>query len=98
MPIGYAHIFAVPPVAGDSGGVQVPAYQFTFNSGGTAYSKIVEEDELLELLTDELGLTAAAVDDGMKILQTEGKVTIPDVEISENDAAVMGLMEVGTDY
>lgn len=98
MPIGYAHIFALPPLAGDSGGVQIPAYQFTFNSGGTAYSKVVDEQELLELLTAELGVTAAVVDDGMKILRSEGKVTIPDVEISENDAAVMGLMEVNTDY
>ena len=98
MAIGYAHIFAVPPLTADSGGVQVPAYQFTFSSGGTAYSRIASEEELLELLTDELGLTAGVVDDGMKILRTEGKVTIPGVEISENDAAVMGLMEVGTDY
>jgi len=98
MAFGYAHVFALPPIAGDSTGVRAPAYQFTFSTGGIAYGKVLSEDELPEFLADELGLRADVVDETMNLLHTEGKTTIPDVEISENDAAVMGLMEVGADY
>jgi hypothetical protein len=98
MAIGYAHIFALPGLTGDSVGVHLPAYQFTFNTGGIAYGKIVGQDELVEFLGDELGLRADVIDDAMKLLTSDGKTTIPNVEISENDAAVMGLLEVGADY
>ena len=95
---GYAHIFALPSSTGDSGQVEVPRYQFTFDVGGNAYSKVLAEGELQEFLLDELGLRADLVDQTLKIVRDEGKVTIPDVEISENDAAVMGMMVAGTDY
>jgi hypothetical protein len=98
MAIGYAHLFALPTTGGDSAGLKEPAYQFTFSTGGIAYGKVLAEDELLEFLADELGLREDVINDGLQLLRTEGKVTIPDVKLSENDAAVMGLMEVGVDY
>ena len=99
MATGYAHIFALPSAVVDSGRTSIPQFQFTFNGGEIAYAKVLEGEEgLREFLLDELGFRADVVDDALSILRAEGKTTIPDVAISEHDAAVMGLMEVAVDY
>ncbi|MGZ4815112.1 MAG: hypothetical protein ACXVZV_06880 [Terriglobales bacterium] len=98
MAIGYAHIFALRPAKSDSGAVGVPRYQFTFTVGGNSYSKVLDEAGLQHFLLDELGLRADVVDEALKILRVESKTTIPNLEISENDATFLGMMEVGADY
>ncbi len=98
MSIGYVHLFALPAVKADSGEIVTPMYQFSFNAGGNAFSKVFDEPELVEFLSEELALRADLVDDAMGLLRTGEKATIPNVELSENDAAAMGLQEVGSDY
>ena len=73
-------------------------FQFTFNAGGTAYSKVFEEPHLREFLIEDLGLREDVSDTAMDQLRSLGNATIADVELSENDAAAMGMEEVGVDY
>ena len=73
-------------------------YQFSFNTGGNVYSKVFNEEHLLEFLTEELGLRVDVRDMAMNQLHSLGNSTIPDIELSENDAAAMGMEEVGADY
>ena len=73
-------------------------YQFTFSAGGNAYSKVFDEKHLLQFLAEGLALRADVCDTAMDQLRALGNATIPDVELSENDAAAMGMEEVGADY
>ena len=95
--LGYAHIFSLPRST-DSQGLHLPMYQFTFNTGGNAYSKVFDEPHLVEFLSEELGLGADVVDSTMNQVRSLGNSTIGNLEFSENDAAATGMEEVGVDY
>jgi hypothetical protein len=97
MSAGYAHLFALPRST-DSNGLRHPLFQFTFNAGGNSYSKVFDEPQLLEFLTEGLGLRADVRDNALNQLRSLGNATIADVELSENDAAALGMEEVGADY
>jgi hypothetical protein len=97
MAIGYARILKVGEME-DSAGIRVPQYQFIYNDGGNTYSRTLDEMSLIELLTKELALRPNIADAALKEVRREGRATIPDVEISENEAAAIGLQEVGSDY
>lgn len=97
MPIGYARILKIGEVDG-SAGARVPQYQFIYNDGGNTYSRTLDETNLVELLSDEIGLRPDIVDAALKGVRKDGHTTIPDVDISENEAAAIGLQEVGSDY
>ena len=95
---GYVHLFALPPVVADSAAVHLPQYQFTFNTGGNAFSKVFPEGHLEHFLADELGIESDLLDHAMRELQSKGKVTIAGVALSENKAAALGLEQAGVDY
>jgi hypothetical protein len=97
MSAGYAHLFALPRST-DSEGLRAPLFQFTFNAGGNAYSKVFDEPHLVEFLSEELGLREEIRDAAMDQLHSLGNATIADVAISENDAAALGMEEAGVDY
>ena len=97
MALGYAHLFTLPNKT-DSGGVSLPLHQFTFNTGGNAYSRIFNEPELVEFLGAELGVVPDVLNAAMDDLHNKGNATIPNLELSENEAAANGLEEVGADY
>ena len=97
MPAGYAHIFVLPRST-DSQGLRVPLYQFTFNAGGNAYSKVLDEAHLLEFMSEDIGLREDIRNTAMDQLRALGSATIPNMEITENDAAALGMEEVGADY
>lgn len=82
----------------DSGNASIPLHQFTFNTGGNAYSRIFNEAELVEFLTQELGVVPEVLNLAMNDLHTKGNATIANLELSENEAAANGLEEVGADY
>lgn len=96
MAHGYAHIFALPGAATNSE-TRIPTYQFTFNDGGNAYARVFDEGELVEFLSDDMGLRADVVDGAFKELHDAGKAIIGDLELNETEAAEMGLVEVPTD-
>jgi len=73
-------------------------YQFTFNMGGNAFSKIFDEPHLVNFLSEDLGLRPDLLDSTMNQLRLRGNSTVANVEFSENDAAAMGMEEVGADY
>ena len=97
MPLGYAHLFTIPSKT-DSQGVSTPIHQFTFNTGGNAYSKIFNEPELVEFLSEELGVVPEILNAAMNDLHAKGNATIANLALSENEAAANGLQEVGSDY
>ena len=97
MAEGYAHIFALPPQT-DSQGLRLSLFQFTFNAGGNAYSKVFDEPALVNFLSEEIGLRADVVDSTLNQLRSLGNSTVANVELTENDAAAMGMEEVGADY
>ncbi len=98
MAVGYAHLFSLPARSTDSQGLTLPMYQFTFNTGGNAYSKVFDEPHLVEFLSEEIGLMPDVLDSTLNQLRSLGNSTIGDVDFSENDAAAMGMEEVGSDY
>jgi hypothetical protein len=98
MALGYAHLFALPPRDTDSQGVVAPMYQFTFNMGGNAFSKVFDEPHLVEFLVEDLGLNSDLLDSTMDQLHSVGNSTVANIEFSENDAAALGMEEVGSDY
>ena len=97
MANGFARILKIGEM-NDAAGVRVPQYQFIYNDGGNSYARTLDETSLIELLAKELGLRADIVDSALTGVRRDGHTTIPDVAISENDAAAMGLQEVGSDY
>jgi hypothetical protein len=98
MAVGYAHLFSLPVRSTDSEGVVLPLYQFTFNAGGDAYSKVFDEPHLVEFLTEDLGLVPDILNSTINQLHSLGNSTILDLDFSENDAAAMGMEKVGADY
>ena len=97
MATGFARILKIGEV-NDSAGVRVPQYQFIYNVGGNNFSRSYDEISLIEMLTEEVGLRSDILDQALTDLRRDGHATIADVEISENNAAAMGLQEVGSDY
>lgn len=98
MAVGYAHLFSLPPRSTDSQGLVLPLYQFTFSAGGNAYSKVFDEPHLVEFLSEELGIVPDVLDSTMDQLRSLGNSTIGNLDFSENEAAAMGMEEVGADY
>jgi hypothetical protein len=97
MANGFARILRIGEMNG-SAGTRVPQYQFIYNDGGNSYSRTLDEGSLIELLAQDLGLREDIVDAALTEVRHHGHSNIPDVAISENDAAAMGLQEVGSDY
>ena len=100
MPIGFGRIIKLNDMhpVGDSAGLRAPRYQFIFNMGGNSFSKVVDEVELLDLLTEDVGLREEVVIQAIKAARDEGHATIPDLDLTENAAGAMGMQEVGSDY
>lgn len=97
MSTGFARILKVGQYS-NSAGLHHPQYQFIFNAGGNSFSNVFDEPKLVELMGDEMGLRSDVIDQALSVLRRDGHVTIPDVELSENHAAALGLQEVGSDY
>ncbi len=98
MPAGYAHIIRLGEIAGDSSGLHVTQYQFTFNDGQRNYAKTFDEVGLIDFMADELGMDPAFVDATLTELRDKGTVTINDMRISDNDASFMGLNVVQSEF
>jgi len=98
MSIGYVHLFALPAPENDSKIAPVAMFQFTFSAGGHSYARVFDTTQLHEFLAEELGLQAKVLEEAMSDLLATGTATVADVELGENDAAVMGLVEAGADY
>ena len=96
MAVGYAHIIALSR-AGDSAGLSVPRYQFTFCDGGTSYGRTFGEEDLVEFLRDDLGVDLGLIDRTLAQLRTEGKSTITNLHIPENETAGLGFEQVPSD-
>jgi len=98
MPTGYAHVFALPAKKIDSKEIQPTMYQFTFDTGGNAYARVFTEDGLIEFLAEEIAVRADVLKEALDELSMTGKTNIPNIEMTETDAAAMGLQEAGVDY
>ena len=92
MSAGYAHIFALPNTVTDAG-ASFPVYQFTFNEGSNAYGRVLDEEELVEFLSEDMGLAIDVVEGALNDLHEQGKTVIGDLELNPE----MGLKEVPTD-
>lgn len=97
MAAGFVHIVGVGTVE-DSGGLRIPQYQFTFNDGGISYARTFDEAQLVEFLTEEVGILPDILDNALAEARRDGHTTIPDVAISHNQAAAFGLIPAGSDY
>jgi hypothetical protein len=93
---GYAHITTLE-AAEDSEGIHLRQYQFIYTDGGTSFAKALNEEELVQLLDHEIAVPADTLDRVLNELHTIGHSTIRDIEISENEAAAIGLFQAGND-
>jgi hypothetical protein len=90
---GYAHILRLGEVI-DTTGVRVPEFQFTYSDGDNSYARTFDETDLITFLTEDVALTSDVLDVALRDLRETGSSIIPDVHISGNDAAALGLQEV----
>ena len=88
---GYAHIITLPAEP-------VPQYQFTYNTGGSSYARTFTEQGLLEFLESKVALTSAVMDQVVDQLRSGGRATVPELEIPDNETAMLGLQQVSSDY
>jgi hypothetical protein len=94
---GYAHIITLGEVV-DSAGIRVPEYQFTYNDGNNSYARTFDETGLIEFLTEDIALTPEVLNLALTQLRDKGNANVPDIHIPSQDASVMGLKEVPSDY
>ena len=96
MSVGFAHIIKLGEV-GDSGGLRIPQYQFTYDDGQNTYARTFDETGLGEFLRDDIGLRPDLLDAVMSDLRSGENAILKDVHIAENEASVMGLMQAPSD-
>ncbi len=92
---GYLYIFVLDGAAPDGRmpGSKV-SYQLSYTTPGSAFVRVYDPEHLREFLISKIALYDAALERVMTQLRTTGRANIADVEISEQEAAALGMEQV----
>lgn len=93
---GYIKIMASNLATGTCG-PGVEEYQFSYVTGGNAWVRTFDLVGMEEFLISEVGLTPERVREVMKQVRLQGTVTVPGVELRENEANALGLHHFPSD-
>ena len=96
MAVGRLHIFEIGRDK-DRYGATVREYQVNYNDGGNTFSGVMPEEKLRDFLLSKAALTPEALDRSFTELQSSGRTTVAGVELGENDAAAIGLLQEPSD-
>jgi hypothetical protein len=87
---GQLHIFKLGDHKNQRGQT-VSDYEITLALPESSFLRTVEGDKIEQFLRTDLALPDSKTQPAMASLAASGKALIADVEISENDAAVLGM-------
>jgi hypothetical protein len=74
------------------------AYQITYNLGDHSYARVFEDEEALdEFLTTSVGLDDTDIGHLWDVLNAKGNATLTDIEIPEEQAVAMRMVEEPSD-
>ncbi len=90
---GTLHIFRRSVVNGE------PHYQVNYTKAGNSYARVFDSDSALTDFLIESGSLAEHEVNGLwDTLAADGHATIPDIDIPEHEAPMMGLRHTPSDY
>jgi hypothetical protein len=95
---GYIHIFRNEVATGTYGAPVIAEYQLNYVAGGKTFGGTMNEGRLEEFLVHDVGFTIDTTAEILDRVRLHGNVTLPDVEIRENEASAAGLRELPSDY
>lgn len=94
--MGRLHIFEVAKATGTYGET-VHQYQVSYNDAGNTYSGLMEEEKLENFLRTKLGLSPEEVGRIMAELHASRNITLEEVDLPENEAGALGLVQEPSD-
>ena len=95
---GYIHIFRNEVATGTYGARAIAEYQLNYVVGGKSFAGSMDEARLEEFLVHDVGFTPDTTAEILDRVRLHGNVTLPDIEIRENEASAAGLREMPSDY
>ena len=96
MAVGRLHIFEIGRDKGRHGDI-IREYQVNYNDAGNTFSGIMPEEKLRDFLLSKAALNPEALDCSFAELHSSGRTTVAGVELGENDAAAIGLLQEPSD-
>ncbi len=96
MATGRLHIFEVGRATGTYGAT-VHQYQVSYNDAGNTYSGLMEEEKLKDFLHTKIGVSPEEVERSIADLHSSGSITFGEVDLPENEAGALGLMQEPSD-
>jgi hypothetical protein len=74
------------------------AYQVTYNSGGHSYARVFDDEEALDdFLTTGVGLDDTDLSHVWDVLHAKGNTTLTDIELAEDEAVAMRMVQEPSD-
>ena len=95
---GYIHITRAGAATGTYGASALPEYQLTYVTGGNSFVRTFSDAGMEEFLASYIGLTADEAAAAIDRVRLHGNATIPEVGLSEQTAAALGLTQLPSDY
>jgi hypothetical protein len=89
---GYIHIFVLERAAQD--GPARSAFQVNYTEPGVTFARVCDRLHLSRLLGGTLGLDRTRIERLMAQLQSSGRATIDDVELSPQETAALGMAQL----
>ncbi len=93
---GYLHIFRTGIREGPHE-LRTPQYQINYTVAGRTYARILEEPELMNFFREGIAMDSALMTQAVEQLRATGQTTIGDLELTENDAYELELLESSSD-
>jgi hypothetical protein len=93
---GYIKIMRSDLATG-TGGRPAEEYRFSYVTGSNAWVGTFDFNGLQNFLISEIGLTPSRTTEVVNQARLQGTVTLPEISLSENRAAQMGLAQLPSD-
>jgi hypothetical protein len=96
MPTGTLHIFELGTHKGKYGET-IHEYQVNYTGAGNTFAGVMEEDKLKEFLVTKAVVGGTEVERTVAELHRTGRSTLEEIEIPQNEAGEIGLMQEPSD-
>lgn len=96
MATGRLHIFEVGKATGTYGET-VHQYQVSYNDAGNTFSGLMEEDKLKDFLHTKVRISPEEVERTLAELHRSRHTTLAEIDLPENEAGALGLVQEPSD-